>query len=971
MSASRGTLKSFLSLPEADRRLGPYWLKAKLGSGGFAPVWLADEEYGGRKVREVAIKLFAARPDDERWSLVNQAIIDEAQQLCLIEHPNVVRFYGLRTSEEHNIVGLVMEYIDGTPLIDLFTGRERLPMRDALAVGAAVASALAAVHRAGIVHRDIRPANVIATRGTHKLIDFGIALSSRAGPPGQKEPRRLEDSAITPLIMARALQGYLDPECVKDPSAPHTAASDLYALGALLFACVTGRIPAAGRDGIEFDILKGKRSPPPLRVLSPHAPPELARIVDELLDPDPQRRPRSAEQVMVAIDRARIQHAGGKVQPPPEEEGPFRGLGRFERIHRDVFFGRRADVVATIEAMRTRGLVALIGPSGSGKSSLARAGVLSAVAEGALGEWSEVWDTLITVPGNDPRAAIEISLFHVIGSDRLSASETAARLVEWVTRERRGLLLLVDQLEELCTLASGTPEDADSRKWTVDLLVRLGARPLPGIRVLCAARRDMLDPLLALGDLGRIIARGMSLVEPLRDDAWGSVLDAALATYGYTFEDDALRQQLLDDLRGTAGAMPLFQFALTQLWAQRDEKGKRITWDGAGRIGGITGALERYADATFEAAKAEGITEETLGRVLVSLTTPEGTRATKASTALLGFGEARDRETRAAIQHLSAARLLVHEADGTITLAHDALLTQWGRLRGWVSEVREDRLLAEEIERVGRSWEKWDRYQRDTLLWRGFRLSAAEDLKGRGQVHLSERANRFIEASRREVRRGRMIRFSVGWIIACVVVSFGVIWLLRTIRNKEIAEEIAQRAEEQRKKAEEAERLQAELKEKAEKALADNQRLQIESDEQRAHIEELNQKLIKLLELASTRGLKDTLTDYDKLRKEVTVPVPPPPNPEIEEREAREAIQELRASIAAQAQQKCAGDLKGPLEVIVTFAPSGNVTKPEVFTHRFRSTPQGSCIADLFKGRRIPPLREERLLTARIMIPLR
>jgi eukaryotic-like serine/threonine-protein kinase len=971
MAAMRGSLKSFLLLPEAERCLGPYRLKQQLGSGGFAPVWLADEEYGGRKVREVAIKLFAARPDDERWSLMNQAIINEAQQLCLIEHPNVVRFYGLRTNEDHSIVGLVMEYIDGTPLIDLFAGRERLPIKDALAVGAAVASALAAVHRAGIVHRDIRPANIIATRGTHKLIDFGIALSSPAGPAGQNRPRNLEDSAITPLIMARALQGYLDPECVKDPAAPHTPASDLYALGALLFACMTGRIPAAGRDGLDFDILKGKRSPPALRFLLPHAPEELARIVDELLDPDPQKRPRSAEQVMVAIDRARIQHAGGKVMPPPEDEGPFRGLGRFERIHRDVFFGRRADVVATVEALRTRGLVALIGPSGSGKSSLARAGVLTAVAEGALREWSEVWDTLITVPGNDPRAAIEIALFHVIESERLSAGETAARLVEWVTRERRGLLLLVDQLEELCTLATGTPEDAESRKWTVDLLVRLGARPLPGIRVLCAARRDMLDPLLALGDLGGIIARGMSLVEPLRDDAWGSVLDAALLTYGYTFEDDALRQKLLGDLRGTAGAMPLFQFALTQLWAQRDEKGKRITWDGVGRLGGITGALERYADATFEAAKAQGIQEDTLGHVLVSLTTPEGTRATKAAAASLGLGAARDQEIQAAIQHLASARLLVHEADGTITLAHDALLTQWGRLRGLVLEVREDRLLAEEIERVARSWEKWDRYQRDTLLWRGWRLRAAEDLRRRGRVHLSERANRFIEASRREVRFGRWIRFSIGWIIFCCLASLGVVAILRTIKNKEVAEEIAQRAMEQRKKAEEAEQLQAELKKKAEKALADNQRLQRESDEQRAYIEELNQKLFKLLELASTRGLKDTLTDYNKLRREADVQAPQPPPSEIEEREDKEAIQRLRAAVAAQAQQRCAGELKGPLEVIVTFAPSGNVTKPEVFTQRFRSTPQGSCVADLFKGLRIPPLREERLRTARIMIPLR
>lgn len=957
-----------MALPADQRCLGPYRLKAQLGSGGFAPVWLADEEYGGRKVREVAIKLFAVQPDDERSSLLNQAILDEAQQLCLIEHPNVVRFYGLRASEDHQVVGLVMEYIDGTPLIDLFAGRKRLPIQDALAIGAAVASALAAVHRAGIVHRDIRPANVMATRDTHKLIDFGIALSSRENPLAGSSPRRLDDSSITPLIMARALQGYLDPVCVKDPAAPHTPASDLYALGALLFACVTGRIPAAGSDGLERDILVGRRPPPPLLDVEPRAPEELGRIIDELLDPDPQKRPRSAELVMLAIDRARIQHAGGKLSPPPEEEGPFRGLGRFERAHRDVFFGRRADVVATVETMRTRGLVALIGPSGSGKSSLARAGVLPVIAEGALGEWAERWETLITVPGNDPRAAIELLLFHVLGPERLSASEAAAKIQAFAERERKGLVLLVDQLEELVTLASGTPEDAESRRWMVELLVRLGARPLPGIRVLVAARRDMLDPLLALGDLGRILARGMSLVEPLRDDVWGSVIDAALATYGYSFEDDALRQQLLDDLRGTAGAMPLFQFALTQLWAQRDDKGKRITRDGVGRVGGIAGALERYADQTFESCRAQGIPEETLGRVLVSLTTPEGTRATKSEAALLGLGAARDQAARAAIGHLEAARLLVREGDGMITLAHDALLTQWGRLRRWVAEVREDRLLAEELERVAMSWEKWERSQRSTLLWRGLRLGGAEGLIKRGQVQLGERASRFIQASRREERRGLVTRVSLGGMVLSVIMILGVFALQRSIKDKETAQESARRAMEQQWKAEAAERRQAEMMQKAEEALRDKERLERKTAEQHAQIEDLNRRLIELLELAGTRGLKDTLTDYDKLRREAVVPVEPELSPGLSE---KDAIRRLRDVVAARAQQDCAGEIKGPVELDVTFARSGKVTKPEILTPRFRSTPQGSCIAALFRGLGVPALREEGPLRARITIPLR
>src|SRR6185436_11823596 len=132
--------------------------------------------------------------------------------------------------------------------------------------------------------------------------------------------------------------------------------------------------------------------------------------VDALLDPESAKRPRSAEAVAWELERIRREIAGRSRPLPPEERGPFRGLGRFEEEDRDVYFGRSVEIAAGLEMIRARGLVALVGPSGSGKSSLARAGVLPAIVDGELGPWPRSWDAVVVTPGVDPWTAITRAL---------------------------------------------------------------------------------------------------------------------------------------------------------------------------------------------------------------------------------------------------------------------------------------------------------------------------------------------------------------------------------------------------------------------------------------------------------------------------------------------------------------------------------------------------------------------------------
>jgi eukaryotic-like serine/threonine-protein kinase len=764
MGRVAATIKRFLERPDAERRLGPFLLVKQLGSGGFAPVWLAQEVYEDTVARTAAVKLFSLQPRSPTpgQSLladrVRAGIIAETCALCKVEHPNVVRFYSHAIDEDSGVMGLAMEHIAGTPLDRRLAKIGKLSVGETLAVGTAIASALSAVHRAGLVHRDVKPSNVIEAEGIYKLIDFGIAAADvlRAPDSAPSLPEVVDDlplmiapaspragapGATLPLGFQTGTPGYMDPVCV-GAREPATPASDLYALGAMLFECLAGKVPAAaaarpGR-GLDEDVLDGFAEAPLLATIAPEVPSLLGQVIDTLLASERSKRPPSAEWVAARLTQIRGELTARSPALPPEDVGPFRGLGRFEESDRDVYFGRESEIARALKQLRAHGLVTISGASGSGKSSLARAGVLSAVAERGLGAWPEHWDTAVAEPGRDPRAAIALALDpFVIGAAAMTPEALVLALAARAKKEDRGLILLVDQLEELATLASG-----ESQSWTADLLVAVQQRPTEGVRALAAARRDLLDPLLAMGALGDSMGPGLVLIKSITDQVWGDVLDQALAAYGYTFEDDALRSDLLAQLEGTEGAMPLVQFALTELWRKRDPGAKKVTRRGLQAIGGIAGALERHADATLESiARTHADAEATARTVLVALTTPQGTRSTRKLADL-------ERDAGPAAEGIIAtferARLIVRSAQG-VTLAHEALLTQWGKLQTWVAEARQDRLLAEEIERDA---ERWCRDPETFPLWPRRRLALGESLKKRDPQRLSESAARFLRASR-------------------------------------------------------------------------------------------------------------------------------------------------------------------------------------------------------------------------------
>ncbi|WP_326836255.1 protein kinase [Amycolatopsis rhabdoformis] len=242
---------------------GRYRLLERIGTGGMGVVWRAHDEHLDR---EVAVK--QARLSD---SVSGRTLRREARLAAGVQHPNVVTFFDVVAHGDE--LWLVMEYVPSRSLAEILAAEGSLPVRTVAEIGAQVAAALAAVHAGGVVHRDVKPGNVLITEdGRAKLTDFGISRSVRT------------DETVTDSPHIGGTPGYLAPE-VAQGHAP-TAAADIFSLGATLFAAVEGAPPFAG--GNEYATIRRAAEG---AVPQPRQAGELTPVLTALMRPAPEERP--------------------------------------------------------------------------------------------------------------------------------------------------------------------------------------------------------------------------------------------------------------------------------------------------------------------------------------------------------------------------------------------------------------------------------------------------------------------------------------------------------------------------------------------------------------------------------------------------------------------------------------------------------------------------------------------------------
>ncbi len=453
----------------------------------------------------------------------------------------------------------------------------------------------------------------------------------------------------------------------------------------------------------------------------------------------------------------------------PEPENPYRGLRPFQAVDHRFFFGREKLVNKLIQrlderdAALTHRFLGVVGPSGSGKSSLVKAGLIPALWRGDL-SGSERWYVVDMLPGAHPLDELEITLLQV-------AADQATNLREQLDRDVRGLqrvaqlilpkddtelVVIVDQFEEVFSLV----EDEAARTHFLDLLYTAVTDPRSRVRVVVTLRADFYDRPLHYPDFGELLRGRMETVLPLSADELERAIRRPAELVDVTYEE-GLVPIITDEVLYQPGALPLLQYALTELFDRR--QGRLLTQKAYYEMGGTIGALATRAEDIFEHISPEGqaLARQMFLRLVTLGDGVEDTRRRVQHGELLAITYNVDLMEEV-IDTFTNYRLLSMDHDPgtripTVEVAHEAILREWERLRGWLNESRADIRNQQALSRATAEWT--DANQDPSFLLRGSRLAYFETWATETDLALTQNERDFITASL-EAKQARDVKES-------------------------------------------------------------------------------------------------------------------------------------------------------------------------------------------------------------------
>jgi HEAT repeat protein len=455
--------------------------------------------------------------------------------------------------------------------------------------------------------------------------------------------------------------------------------------------------------------------------------------------------------------------ATADVRQSPAEEldlwhgSPFPGLRSFTPSDRPIFFGRNRETAHLVDRLRASPFLAVVGASGSGKSSLVGAGLLPRLADGVLGagaRWwvpgfdreASRWDGLRVTPaeiGSDPFLPLAVQLAHplretprAIASLLHDAPTSSAEVVRRVihTTGHNVAVLFVDQFEELFTLVD--PSAAQGYIAALQALVTSGH-----CYVVVTLRSDFYHQCLEHGELAHLLENGQyPLPAP---DALYEIVARPADRAGLTFEE-GLVDTILADTGHDPSALPLLAFTLDELY-RRSGSGGELTFAAYQALGGVEGAVATRADTIFDRALAD-LTDVDVARIFrVLLEVDEAGRVIRRRARRSEV--ITDRRSARFVSAFTEARLLIQyqseiEAEPTVFVAHEALFRSWSRLSHWIDTAAEDLRLLRKLQVAVRDWEEHGRS--DAYLWRHERLEPVYQMVARLEPPLSEAMRTFI-----------------------------------------------------------------------------------------------------------------------------------------------------------------------------------------------------------------------------------
>ena len=397
---------------------------------------------------------------------------------------------------------------------------------------------------------------------------------------------------------------------------------------------------------------------------------------------------------------------------------PFKGLAFFDRADAEYFFGRERLVSELVARLVESTLVGILGPSGIGKSSLLRAGVLPALTAGVLpgsGEWRQ----LLMRPGERPCAELRRAL----------AGDSLVHAVERLSAGGR-LVVAVDQFEELFTVCNSEEE----RAGFVKELVSAARDPARRALIVVALRADFYGRLASYPAFGELLSRSHVLVGPMDRDELARAIDQPAARAGLELEH-GLADALVADVAGEPGGLPMLSTTLLELWRARD--GRVLRYGTYQTSGGVRGAVARLAEDAYARL---GESEQRIARG-VMLRLAGGQDGALVRRRVPAAQLERINGAGPVLAELTDARLLT-VSDGEVELSHEALLREWPRYRAWLEEDRAGRQVHAHLSAAATDWDARNRDPGE--LYRGARLASALDWAAQHDDRLNAVERDFI-----------------------------------------------------------------------------------------------------------------------------------------------------------------------------------------------------------------------------------
>ncbi len=759
-----------------------YELRERIGSGAFGIVYRA---YQPVVDRQVAVKVI--RPELANQPVFIRRFDAEAHLVARLDHLNIVPLYDYWRDPAGAF--LVMRWLRGGNLHQALQDGP-WPLERVSRMLDQIAGALSFAHEHGVVHGDVRAENILLDEdGNAFLSDFGIARDV-VGPATEALP---DTDTVSGSILT------LSPEQVL--GSPATPLSDLYCLGLVVYQALVGRSPLEGkspdqqRDLVVEDLL------PPLTASRPGLSPAISAVLARATANDPAQRFAAVTELADAFREAVSVRAA---EPIVREvmngplRNPYKGLSAFSEFDNRDFFGRDALVEQLIARLQETGpshrLLAVVGPSGSGKSSVVLAGLLPALRCGAL-PGSDQWFVVTMIPGANPLRELGLALRQV-------AVDWPANAEAWLRDREDGLLELVatcwpdtgqqivivmDQLEELYTQAAD-PAEADQFLRLLNAAVHADDS---SVRVILTLRADFYDRPLLHPDFSRPLRERTEIILPMTNpELLAAISQPAQQAGGHIAPDVAAA--IIEEVSQQPGALPGLQYALTEMFATANNG--QVDWAVYEAIGGVSGAVAQRAETVYRQLDVAG--QETARQLFLRLVTlggdgdggaPAATRRRVLLSELETLDNDQPSENEEAttidtvLDAFGGHRLLTFDRDldtraPTVELAHEALLEEWPRLAEWLNESRDDIRLQQRLSTAAAEWQATG--QPVGLLASGMHLAQYETLLNGASLALTAEEQAFVRASQasrgermERERRQRLLvrRLGIGATIAAVV----------------------------------------------------------------------------------------------------------------------------------------------------------------------------------------------------------